>query len=106
MTIEERISYINARGRLLDFFMVHMYSNNVEIFNERNDYFLNDMDRMKYFIERFYKYYDDETYDFLVSIPADADEYQEYLNDTYVNHYHIHSIKNAIEVIKDYLGLV
>ena len=106
MTMEERISYINARGRLLDFFMVHMYSNNVEIFNARNDHFLNDMERMIYFIDRFNKYYDDETYDFLVTIPADADEYQEYLNDTYVNHYHIHSIKNSIKVIMDYLGLV
>ena len=56
MTSQERITYINARGRLLDFFMVHMYSNNVEVFNARNDPFQNDVDRMNYFIGRFGKY--------------------------------------------------
>ena len=106
MTLQERITYINAGGRLLQFFMVHMYSNNIEAFNARNDPFPNDMGRMNYFIERFDKYYDGDTYDFLVSIPADAKEHQEDHNGFNITHANIHSIKNSIKVIKDYLGLV
>ena len=72
MTIQERIAYINARKDLLQFFFEHMYSNNTEEdkelvlsifpFNSKNDAFLNDMERMKYFIDRFNQYYNEETY--------------------------------------------
>jgi len=63
---QERLAFINARERLLQFFLVHMYSNNTEIFNVRNEKynnrpFPNDIERMKYFINRFNRYYDDET---------------------------------------------
>ena len=68
-TVHERIEYINARGKLLQFFFEHMYSNNTELFNTKNDAFLNDMERMKYFIDRFNQYYNEETYDFIVSCP-------------------------------------
>ena len=105
MTIQERIAYINARGRLLQFFLEYMYSNNTELFNSINDPFLNDMERMKYFIERFNQYYNEETNDFIVCIPEDADEhYESHNTDTVVNSY-IHEILMAIRFIKEYLGL-
>ena len=105
MTIQERIGYINARGKLLQFFFVHMYSNNTEVFNNRNDPFLNDMERMKYFIERFNQYYNEETYDFMVCQPHDADEHYETHDPDTVDNSYIHEILMSIKVIKEYLGL-
>ena len=85
--IQERIAYINARKDLLQFFFEHMYSNNTEEdkelvlsifpFNTKVNPFLNDLERMKYFIDRFNQYYNEETYDFIVCHPADADEQYE-----------------------------
>ena len=89
MTIQERIAYINARGKLLQFFFVHMYSNNMEVFNSKNDAFLSDMERMKYFIERFDQYYNEETYDFIVSCPPDADEHYENHNPDVVDNSYV-----------------
>ena len=66
MTVQERIAYINAKGKLLQFFFEHMSSNNTELFNTKVNPFLNDMERMKYFIDRFNQYYNEETYDFMV----------------------------------------
>ena len=63
MTVQERIAYNTARGKLLQFFFEHMYSNNTELFNSKNNAFLNDMERIKYFIDRFNQYYNEETYD-------------------------------------------
>jgi len=105
MTVQERIAYINARGRLLQFFLEYMYSNNTELFNSINDPFLNDMERMKYFIERFNQYYNEETYDFIVCHPADADEHYESHNPDTVDSSYIHEILMAISFIKEYLGL-
>ena len=105
MTIQERIAYINARGKLLQFFFVHMYSNNTELFNSKNDVFLNDMERMKYFIERFDQYYNEETYDFIVSCPPDADEHDENHNPDVVDNSYIHDVLMSISFIKHYLGL-
>ena len=66
MTVQERIAYINARGKLLQDNFEHMYSNNTELFNTKVNPFLNDLERMKYFIDRFNQYYNEETYDFMV----------------------------------------
>ena len=62
MSLQERIAYINARGKLLQFFLVLMYSNNVELFNIKNEKlndapFLNDMERMKYFVDRLFNFF-------------------------------------------------
>ena len=58
---QERIAFINARQKLLDFFLIHMYSNRIDDFNERYEKdiipFKNDETRMKYFIVRFCWYY-------------------------------------------------
>ena len=110
MTLQERIAYINARGRLLQFFLVHMYSNNTELFNAKNEKlndvpFLNDMEPMKYFIDRSNQYYDEETYDFIVSYPPDASEHQETHDPDIVENSYIHEISLSINVIKEYLGL-
>ena len=60
---------------------------------------------MKYFIDRFDQYYNEETYDIIVCITEDAGEhYESYNPDTVVNSY-IHEILMAIKTIKDYLGL-
>ena len=56
MTVQERIAYNTVRGKLLQFFFEHMYSNNTELFNTKVDPFLNDLERMKYFIDRFNQY--------------------------------------------------
>jgi len=103
--MQERIAYINARGKLLQFFFVHMYSNNTELFNSKNDVFLNDTERMKYFIDRFNEYYNEETYDFMVSCPTDAEEHYENHDPDTVNNSYIHEILMAISFIKHYLGL-
>ena len=103
--IQERIAYINARGKLLQFFFEHMYSNNTELFNTKNDAFLNDMERMKYFIDRFNQYYNEETYDFIVSCPPDVDEHYENHNPDAVDSSYIHEILMVISFIKQYLGL-
>ena len=97
---QERLAFINARERLLQFFLVHMYSNNTDIYNARNKKnnnipFPNDVERMKYFIGRFNKYYYDETYEFMVCIPAVDIEHQEDLNDDNVTHAMILNIKNS-----------
>ena len=105
MTVHERIAYINARKDLLQFFFEHMYSNNTEVFNTKNDAFLNDMERMKYFIDRFNQYYNEETYDFMVCQPPDADEHYESHNPDAVVSSYIHEILMAIRFIKEYLGL-
>jgi len=110
MTIQERIAYINARGKLLQFFLGYMYSNNIELFNTKveklNDIpFLNDVERMKYFIDRFNQYYNEETYDFAVGFPYDADEHHESHNPDSVVSSYIHEILMAISYIKQYLGL-
>ena len=101
--MQERIAYINARGKLLQFFFVHMYSNNREVFNNKNE-FLNDMERMKYFIERFNQYYNEETYDCMVCQPHDADEHYETHDPDTVDNSYI-EILMSIKVIKEYLGL-
>ena len=54
-----------------------MYSNNMELFNTKVNSFLNDLERMKYFIDRFNQYYNEETYDSIVYTPVDADEHYE-----------------------------
>ena len=105
MTIQERIAYINARGKLLQFFFMHMYSNNTELFNSKSDAFLNDVERMKYFIERFNEYYTEETYDFMVTCPPDADEHDESHNPDAVDNSYIHDVLMSISFIKHYLGL-
>ena len=105
MTVHERIEYINARGKLLQFFLIHMYSYNTELFNSKNYTFLNDMGRMKYFIDRFNQYYDEETYDFMVYHPSDADEHHESHNPDAVDSSYIHEILMAIRFIKEYFGL-
>ena len=103
---QERLPYIIVRGKLLQFFLVHMYSNNTEIFNAKNNAYLNDMERMKYFIDRFNKYHNDDTYDFMVTFPDDANEYQEdYTDDDDITNAVIIDIKNSIKTIKEYLGL-
>ena len=78
-----------------------MYSNNTEEdkelvlsifpFNSKNDAFLNDMERMKYFIDRFNQYYNEETY--------------ENHNSDSIDSSYIHEIMMAITIIKQYLGL-
>ena len=105
MTIQERIAYINARKDLLQFFFEHMYSNNTELFNTKNDAFLNDMEWMKYFIDRFNQYYNEETYDFMAFCPPDADEHYESHNPDAVDNSYIHEVLMAIRFIKEYLGL-
>ena len=102
---QERLPYIIARGKLLQFFLVHMYSNNTEIFNAKNNAYLNDMERMKYFIGRFNKYHNDDTYEFMVIHPLDAKEHQEDYTDDDITNAVIIDIKNSIKTIKEYLGL-
>ena len=103
--MQERIVYINARGKLLQFFLGYMYSNNIELFNTKNDPFLNDVERMKYFIDRFNQYYNEETYEFIVNEPHDADEHHENHNSDSIDSSYIHEILMAISIIKQYLGL-
>ena len=105
MTIQERIAYNNARKDLLQFFFEYMYSNNTELFNSINDPFLNDMERMKYFIDIFNQYYNEETYDFMVCQPHDADEHYETHDPDTVDISYIHEILMSIKVNKEYLGL-
>ena len=87
-----------------------MYSNSVELFNIKNEKlndvpFLNDMERMKYFIDRFNQYYNEETYDFMVYHPTDADEHYESHIPDGIDSSYIHEILMAISFIKEYLGL-
>ena len=103
--MQERIAYINARKDLLQFFLGYMYSNNIELFNTKNDPFLNDVERMKYFIDRFDQYYNEETYDFIVNLPNDADEHHESHNPDSVDNSYIHDVLMSISIIKQYLGL-
>ena len=105
MTIQERIAYINARGKLLHFFFVHMYSNNTELFNSINDPFLNDVERMKYFIDRFNQYYHEEFYEFIVNLPLDADEHHENYDSDNVHTSYVHEVIMVVKYIKGYLGL-
>ena len=63
LNMQERIAYSNTRKDLLQFFLGYMYSNNIELFNTKNDPFLNDVEWMKYFIDRFNQYYNEETYE-------------------------------------------
>ena len=80
---QERIAFINARQMLLQFFQRHMYSNNIELYNTRYEKgitdvpFVDDVERMKYFISRFNEYYNDDTYEFALILPADAEDHQE-----------------------------
>ena len=107
---QERIAYINARQMLLEFFQTHMYSNNIELYNTRYEKgnsdvpFADDVERMKYFIRRFNKYYNDDTYEYAIVFPADAKDHQENypfgIDDT-----KIISIKNAIIIIEEHLGI-
>ena len=107
---QERIAFIIARQMLLEFFQTHMYSNNIELYNTRYEKdinhvpFANDEERMKYFISRFNEYYNDDTYEFALILPADAEDHQEkYPFGTDVAR--IISIKNAIIIIEEHLGI-
>ena len=104
MTVQERIAYNTARGKLLQFFFEYMYSNNTELFNTKVNPFLNDLERMKYLIDIFNQYYNEETYDFIVCHPADADEHYESHDPDAVDSSYIHEILMAISFIKHYPG--
>jgi len=59
--------YLKAREELLDFFLRYIYSNNVIIkFNLVNN-FPNDAERMRHFIDRFNKYFPDETFEYMIT---------------------------------------
>jgi len=103
--IEKRMVYNTARGKLLQFFLEHMYSNNTELFNSKNDAFLNDKERMKYFIDRFNQYYIEEMYFFIVYYPPDADEHYENHNPDAVESSYIHELLMAVTCIKQHHGL-
>jgi len=58
--------YLKAREELLGFFLRYMYSNNVTKFNLVNN-FPNDAERMRHFIDRFNKYFPDETFEYMIT---------------------------------------
>ena len=112
---QERLAFIKARQKLLQFFLAHIYSNNIDTFNARNEEYIlpfkNDAERMKYFIDRFNQYFNDKTYDHATGeykfyIPFDDLEYQEDYTGIDVTNELIHDIKNSIKTIKEYYGLV
>ena len=90
------MEYLNAKGILLKFFYENMYSSDMELFNTKVTPFLNDSDRMRYFIERFNT--------FIFGLPHDTSEH----NETYKNEVDqntIDSVLMTIEIIKEYLWL-
>ena len=60
--------YLKAREELLGFFLKYMYPNNIGRFNN----FLNDEETLRHFIERFNKYFPDDTFKFMITYPDDA----------------------------------
>ena len=75
-----------------------MYPNNTGRFNN----FPNDEESLRHFIERFNKYFTDDTFEFKITYPDDAlilGEELGYSGDE------IYSIKKSIKVIEEYLGI-
>jgi len=98
---QERLSYINVRGRLLQFFLVNSFNNDTEEFSKHN-IFPNDMKRMKYFIDIF-----DELYHENEVIQCDLvfANGMWFITDYNTPFEVIQSIKNSIKTIKEHLGL-
>jgi len=109
------IPFINARQMLLEFFLIHMYSNRIEVFNERYEKdiipFKNDETRMKYFIERFCWYYNlskvysntDKPYPWTYP-PDDLEHCEDYTAKDVTNDL-IDDIKKSIHIIIGYYEL-
>jgi len=99
--LQERIAYINARGKLLQFFLVNSFNNDTEEFSKHN-IFPNDMERMKYFIDIFGELYHDNE---LIQCDIATGKGMYFTKDYKIPFEIIHSIKNSIKTIKEYLGL-
>ena len=87
--------YLKAREELLEFFLRYTYSTSVTKFNLVNN-FPNNAERMRRFIDRFNKYFPDETFEFMIIHPADASIFDEELRHN-VSDREIHSIKKSIK---------
>ena len=77
-----------------------MYPNNTGGFNN----FPNDEERLRHFIERFNKYFSDNTFEFMITYLGDALIVSEELRHSGDDE-EICSIKKSIKVIEEYLGI-
>jgi len=100
-TQQERIAFINARQKLLQYFLFNNFDNDVEKFSKYN-VFSNDKERMQHFINNF-----EEFYHFHEKIQCDI-AYGKGMCLTKadnVPHEEVNSLKESIKVIKKYFDL-